>query len=253
MTRASDFAFCAKLHVVMSLIDIPFVAAYMASPSHVLFLKRLFWCLIPLGLEVIRAVCAVHVMLDPPEAPDSETWMLPIAVSFASFVFFGFYAGLFTLCFITSGSIYMVWVGTANGCLGIFSACIARLPLNSPGGSEQFQPEPEAHDPMKDELVSQLTLQTFTAEAGSTECTECELCVICLAPHCPGDVLRKLHCLHTFHASCFEPWIWKGGRSCPMRCAPPLPLVEDSKAGMLLNAPMVSPEDQNVEDIDVSV
>jgi len=42
-----------------------------------------------------------------------------------------------------------------------------------------------------------------------------ENCVICLEPKSPGDVLRTVPCLHSFHVHCIDPWL-QLKRTCPV-------------------------------------
>jgi len=42
-----------------------------------------------------------------------------------------------------------------------------------------------------------------------------ENCPICLDPKVPGEVLRTVPCLHTFHVQCIDPWL-QLKRTCPV-------------------------------------
>jgi len=71
----------------------------------------------------------------------------------------------------------------------------------------------------QEQLLSQLTLCTEVyMEIADTESGEIQ-CAVCLESFCPSDAVRKLHCGHVYHASCFENWILHGEKSCPMRCS----------------------------------
>ena len=44
---------------------------------------------------------------------------------------------------------------------------------------------------------------------------ELRSCCVCLEDVCPGDQVRTLPCLHTFHSACAEEWLRKK-KVCPL-------------------------------------
>ncbi|KAJ3156897.1 E3 ubiquitin-protein ligase rnf13 [Geranomyces michiganensis] len=41
-------------------------------------------------------------------------------------------------------------------------------------------------------------------------------CALCLSDYAPGERVRELPCLHQYHASCIDPWLANGRRTCPI-------------------------------------
>eukprot|EP00188_Purpureofilum_apyrenoidigerum_P001929 Plantae.Rhodophyta-Purpureofilum_apyrenoidigerum.ctg21151.p1 GENE.Plantae.Rhodophyta-Purpureofilum_apyrenoidigerum.ctg21151~~Plantae.Rhodophyta-Purpureofilum_apyrenoidigerum.ctg21151.p1 ORF type:complete len:436 (-),score=30.76 Plantae.Rhodophyta-Purpureofilum_apyrenoidigerum.ctg21151:184-1389(-) len=55
------------------------------------------------------------------------------------------------------------------------------------------------------------SLPTDTARGSSDEGT----CVICMEPYHSGDPVKRLPCLHSFHAQCLDEWLHRSG-TCPI-------------------------------------
>ena len=59
------------------------------------------------------------------------------------------------------------------------------------------------------------TTEVFQAPPNGTAIPECSLC---LQPYRDGELLRRLPCRHTFHASCVDRWLLRsaGSARCPL-------------------------------------
>lgn len=91
--------------------------------------------------------------------------------------------------------------------------------------TNQQLPTPDAAThlatPENQKRLAQLTLRTFTVQIETGAESPLDQCIICLnGSYSSGEVVRELHCHHTYHSSCFASWIYKGGKACAMRCDP---------------------------------
>lgn len=138
-----------------------------------------------------------------------------------------FLRGAWTGCFC--------WMAVANCSVVFLSTIAVQKPLAT-------QPPVVARVPCPwEELLSGLTLRTYTVRSDDIEQpTDLGQCPVCLADSfCPGDVVRELHCRHSFHSACVEGWISKGGKGCPFRC--PTPAAVGSPAIGAHHAPPLVP------------
>mmetsp|Transcript_65071 Transcript_65071/g.121246 ORF Transcript_65071/g.121246 Transcript_65071/m.121246 type:complete len:270 (-) Transcript_65071:326-1135(-) len=85
-------------------------------------------------------------------------------------------------------------------------------PLHENGSSSE-----EDDQPVVDAARVQLCINETTRLMPYKACGGCAAsCSICLEPFCEEDELRLLPCMHAFHRTCTDAWLFKGRLDCPL-------------------------------------
>lgn len=129
------------------------------------------------------------------------------------------------------------WLLIANATLGALSTVSFWKSLFS---SPQLAPSPA----VAPELFGQpdeLTLHIRTICSNSVETTNLAECAVCLNSFCLGDIVRELHCNHTFHSACIEVWLINGGKGCPL-CRADASTAKASKNDSIMSEAETTPD-----------
>jgi len=169
------------------------------------------------GLVSVSAFARVFLALNEDEDSEINTYHLSVFASLYS-------SGVSGILLILHGprfdsldawTICLGWTFTSNAVLCLLCiACFWKM-LPAPGDSASSSVWPEITlGP------DELTFRTYTTQLDDVETGRLEDCLVCLEGYGQGDIVRELHCKHSFHSACIESWVSSSGKGCPLRCAP---------------------------------